>query len=77
MKQLKGKVAWFNSKLGYGFINNRNIRNDIYVHYSEVEVDGYKELFEDEIVSFYYDENKNKATRVKVIKKSFKRKQLN
>ena len=76
MKQLKGKVAWFNSKLRYGFINNRDIRNDIYVHYSEVEVDGYKELFENEIVSFYYDENKNKAIRVKIIKKSFKRKQF-
>lgn len=76
MNRIKGKVLWFNPKLGYGFINNKNIKDDIYVHYSDIKCDGYKELYEDDIVCFIYDEDYNKALNVEVIKMSKKRNQI-
>lgn len=66
MKSLKGKVRWFNSKLGYGFINNEKMDKDIYVHYTDIKSNGY----ENDIVEFIYDEEKNKALDVSVIKKA-------
>ena len=70
MKILRGKVRWFNSKLGYGFINNEKMDKDIYVHYTDIKSDGYKNLYENDIVEFMYDEEKNKALYVNIIKKA-------
>lgn len=48
---MKGKVKWFNSDKGYGFICQEN-GNDVFVHYTHIMLDGYKTLSEGEIVSF-------------------------
>ena len=47
----KGKVKWFNESKGYGFIKQDSGR-DIFVHYSEIEGDGYRTLSEGETVEF-------------------------
>ena len=70
MECLKGQVSWFNNKLGYGFINSERVDNDIYVHYTDIKVNGYKTLYENDIVEFIYDEEKNKALEVIIIKKA-------
>lgn len=70
MKTLRGNVRWFNSKLGYGFIYNDKIDKDIYVHYSDIKINGYKNLYENDLVEFTYDEDKNKALSVRIIKKA-------
>ena len=70
MKSLRGKVRWFNSKLGYGFINNEQMDKDIYVHYTDINSNGFKNLYENDIVEFKYDEEKNKALDVNIIKKA-------
>lgn len=70
MNDLRGKVRWFNSKLGYGFINSEKMDKDIYVHYTDINSSGYKNLFENDIVEFTYDKEKNKALNVRVIKKA-------
>ena len=47
-----GKVKWFNSAKGYGFINGPDEPRDIFVHYSSIEMEGYKQLKEGEEVEF-------------------------
>lgn len=49
----RGRVKWFNNDKGYGFIENEEVQNeDIFVHYSSIDQDGYKTLKEGEIVEF-------------------------
>lgn len=40
----KGKVKWFSNAKGFGFINSDGFTDDIFAHYSQVEVDGYSTL---------------------------------
>ena len=47
----KGKVKWFNSEKGFGFIE-REEGNDVFVHFSAIEMDGYKSLAEGAEVEF-------------------------
>lgn len=65
---MKGKVKWFNDKLGYGFINSNKINCDIYVHYSDINICGYKTLMKGDAVEFKYDEELNKAYDINIIK---------
>ncbi len=48
---MKSKIKWFNNEKGYGFIENGE-GEDIFVHYSEINMDGYKTLKEGEYVKF-------------------------
>jgi CspA family cold shock protein len=48
---VKGKVKWFDSKKGYGFITGED-GNDVFVHFSAIQMDGYKKLEEDQDVEF-------------------------
>jgi len=48
---MKGRVKWFNNDKGYGFIGFKQ-DEDIFVHYSAIEVDGYKTLSEGQLVEF-------------------------
>ena len=48
---MKGHVKWFNNDKGYGFIGYRP-NEDIFVHYSAIELDGYKTLSEGQLVEF-------------------------
>ena len=47
----EGKVKWFNTRKGYGFIATDDGK-DIFVHYSNIESEGYKTLAEGDPVSF-------------------------
>lgn len=46
----KGKVKWFDSTKGYGFIQPDNGSDDIFVHISEVEKAGYNNLNNDQSI---------------------------
>lgn len=48
---MQGTVKWFNKKRGFGFITGEN-GEDYFVHYSSIEVDGYKALKMGQVVSF-------------------------
>lgn len=48
-----GKVKWFNNAKGYGFIlADDNQDEDLFAHYSAIQVDGYKSLKAGQSVSF-------------------------
>lgn len=52
---LKGKVKWFNSTKGFGFIQGEDGK-DVFVHYSQISKDGYKSLDEGQSVTFEVSE---------------------
>ena len=47
----QGTVKWFNAKKGYGFISDAE-GNDVFVHYSGLNMDGFKSLEEGQAVEF-------------------------
>lgn len=48
---VKGTVKWFNATKGYGFISTEE-GEDVFVHYSAIEADGFKTLDEGQEVEF-------------------------
>lgn len=48
---MKGTVKWFNKQKGYGFINDESGK-DVFVHYSGINMEGYKNLEEGQAVEF-------------------------
>ena len=52
-KREVGRVKWFNSQRGFGFIVDENdVTEQFFVHFSSINMDGYKELKEDQKVEF-------------------------
>jgi CspA family cold shock protein len=51
MAQYEGTVKWFNNAKGYGFLG-RDGGSDVFVHYTSIQLDGYKTLKEGDPVSF-------------------------
>ncbi len=61
----EGKVKWFNETKGYGFIQ-KDDGEDVFVHYSSIQGDGFKTIAEGQRVSFDVVEGERgpKATNV-------------
>lgn len=47
-----GKVKWFNNAKGYGFIIEEGCSDDLFAHFSSIQMDGYKTLKAGQAVSF-------------------------
>jgi CspA family cold shock protein len=65
----EGKVKWFNADKGYGFIE-REGGDDLFVHFSEIQTEGFKSLDEGQAVSFTEatgQNGKQQATQVRAL----------
>ena len=62
-----GNVKWFNAHKGFGFIEMDGAK-DIFVHYSEVQDDGFKSLDEGQPVEFEIRQNDKGDYAANVIK---------
>jgi len=73
-KILYGTVVWFSAQKGYGFISydiESVKQRDIFVHYSDICVEGFKTLYKEQKVSFEVGVNKHgdpKAINVTVLR---------
>jgi CspA family cold shock protein len=63
-----GTVKWFNEAKGYGFIS-RDDREDVFVHYSGIEGEGFRTLYENQRVEFSVEQSPKglQATHVKAL----------
>ena len=51
-EKYQGKVKWFSNPKGFGFINTDSYTEDIFAHFSQVEMDGYLTLKAGQTVLF-------------------------
>ncbi len=49
---MQGKVKWFNNTKGFGFIQPENETVDVFAHFSQIQMDGYKTLNTNQDVEF-------------------------
>lgn len=65
----KGTVKWFNGQKGFGFITDENGK-DVFVHYSGLNMEGFKSLEEGAAVTFEITDGAKgpQATNVEVVK---------
>ena len=67
-ERIFGKVVWFDPKKGYGFISYKDLSgnySDIFVHFSDIVISGFKTLNKDQEVSFLF--GKNNSDKLKAI----------
>lgn len=48
----KGRIKWFNDAKGYGFIEQPDGQEDVFVHFSSINMEGFKTLSEGQEVEF-------------------------
>ncbi len=67
---VKGKVKWFNNTKGFGFIIPELGSDDVFAHYSQIQIEGYKSLKPDDLVEFEIIDGKNgkQAQNIQLVK---------
>lgn len=69
---MKGTVKFFDGTKGWGFITDES-GNDVFVHYSSIQIEGSKSLNQNDVVEFEIGEDKDgrtQAVNVKVVSES-------
>ena len=60
-------VKWFNAQKGYGFLTDSETKEDVFVHYSNLIMDGFKSLHEDDMVEYELGTGAGKDSREQAI----------
>ena len=64
-----GKIKWFNSKKGYGFITDDETKKDVFLHVSALEESKLRVLKEDQKIIYDIKEEKDKLQAINIKKK--------
>ena len=64
-----GKIKWFNSKKGYGFITDNETQKDIFLHVSALENSKLRVLKEEQTIFYDIKEEKDKLQAINIKKK--------
>ena len=62
-----GVVKWFNSSNGYGFITNDANGEDVFVHFSAIQVGGFKTLEEGQKVTFDVESDPKDSRKLRAV----------
>lgn len=62
-----GTVKWFNSEKGFGFITNDNGSDDVFVHFSAIQREGYKSLNEGDKVIFDTEQDPKNSHKLRAV----------
>ncbi len=60
-----GTVKWFNAEKGYGFISSEEAGEDVFVHFSAIQADGYKTLAEGQKVTFETEPDPKNSSKLR------------
>lgn len=66
---LAGKVKWFNTKLGFGFLHSdteENEENEVFVHFSNINMNGYRRLKAGQSVIYDIDQGEQGLRAINV-----------
>ena len=63
----EGHVKWFNERKGFGFIGQES-GDDVFVHHSAIQMEGFKTLYEGDMVEFELIEDSKGPKADKVVK---------
>ncbi len=62
-----GTVKWFNREKGYGFISNDNGGDDVFVHFSAIQSDGFKVLNEGDKVIYETEQDPKDSRKLRAV----------
>ena len=60
-----GTVKWFNAEKGYGFISREEAGEDVFVHFSAIQADGYNTLAEGQKVTFETEPDPKNSSKLR------------
>ena len=63
----QGTVKWFNAEKGYGFLSKDEGGDDVFVHFSAIQVDGYKTLNEGQKVTFDVEPDPKNSSKMRAV----------
>lgn len=62
-----GTVKWFNADKGFGFVSPDDGSEDIFVHFSAIQGDGYKSLSENQKISFDKEPDPKNSSKMRAV----------
>lgn len=64
---INGTVKWFNADKGFGFISNDEGGDDVFVHFSAIQTDGFKTLEEGQKVSYETEPDPKNSSKSRAV----------